>query len=385
MPKISFSGFTDPARRPRYIIWTAVTVLGLALFVIAALGVTSTYWFCAEGCHKVQDDTIIAYDASVHSEISCMACHMPVNADPITFLMHKATALGELYLTVTNRFELPLNAGSHLALDGEHMGSRQCAQCHSENRQITPSEGIIIDHVVHEENEVHCTVCHNRVAHPEDFELTLEGNEKHDDFMTMTACFRCHSQEADGIAPGACEACHPADFELKPANHLEAGFYELGGDSSGHASLALESLGSTESAESTGTEHAEPAEASEGEPHGLEVMPVGDIYYCETCHERQFCESCHGLPMPHPADFAEGHGELGRDRPEVCSNCHATGAAAATASTQFCNACHHPQGDPTQPWIPQHFVAVQETGASPCFDCHNPTYCAACHVRGIAE
>ncbi len=171
MPKISLSGFTDPTRRPRYIVWTAVAVLVLAAVMISALGITSTRWFCAEGCHKVQDDTIIAYERSTHAEISCMACHMPVGATPVMFLLHKAEALGELYLTVTNNFELPLNAESELALT---MPSTQCTQCHDpEKRVTTPSEGILIDHAVHAEEEVDCTLCHNRTAHVEDFELTL--------------------------------------------------------------------------------------------------------------------------------------------------------------------------------------------------------------------
>jgi hypothetical protein len=404
MAKISLEGFKDPARRPRYVIWTVVGVLCAALFMIAALGVTSTYWFCANGCHKVQDDTITAFDSSVHSEVSCMSCHMPVGAGPVTFLLHKAEALGELYLTVTNTFELPLNGGSELALDGEVMNSGQCTQCHSDNRRVTPSKGIIIDHEAHAENDVHCTVCHNRVAHPENFELTLPDNAKHDDFMTMTACFRCHSQEEGGLAPGACEVCHPPDFELKPDNHFEAGFYQLGGDSSGHAQLALRALGATSSAEASGTDSAEStgtesaaeqaaeqdaaeqqtAEESSGEGRESEVPPLDDVFYCGTCHANRFCESCHGLPMPHPPDFVKGHGELGKTKPEVCSNCHAVGDAARTASTQFCNSCHHPQGDPTLPWVSQHFKVVQQSGASPCFECHDPTYCAKCHVRGIA-
>ncbi len=151
---------------------------------------TSSYWFCADVCHKVQDDTITAYNNSTHSEINCMACHMPANADPITFVLHKVTALGELYLTVTDNYEIPLNKGSHLAMDGDHMPSTQCTQCHSENRVVTPSDGIIIDHVVHEENEVHCTVCHNRIAHDEDGHqfvnvdpATGELNTGHPDFM----------------------------------------------------------------------------------------------------------------------------------------------------------------------------------------------------------
>ena len=94
------------------------------------------------------------------------------------------------------------------------------------NREVTPSEGILIDHDAHSEVGIACSWCHNRVAHPEDFELTLthpetgEPNEKHDDFMEMTACFRCHGLEDDANAPGACGKCHPADFELKPPSHF---------------------------------------------------------------------------------------------------------------------------------------------------------------------
>ena len=89
-------------------------LFGVVAVMILALGVTSSYWFCADVCHKVQDDTITAYNTSTHSEINCMACHMPANADPVTFLLHKVTALGELYLTVTGNYEIPLNHGSHL-------------------------------------------------------------------------------------------------------------------------------------------------------------------------------------------------------------------------------------------------------------------------------
>ena len=139
MPKISLAGFKNPASRPRYIIWALVAVLVIAGVMIPVLGVTSTRWFCSEGCHKVQDDTIIAYQHSAHSEISCMACHMPVAANPVIFLIHKAEALGELAQTVTNSYELPLNAESEVALT---MTEDKCTQCHSPStRKFTPSDG----------------------------------------------------------------------------------------------------------------------------------------------------------------------------------------------------------------------------------------------------
>ncbi len=435
MAKISLAGFKDPARRPRYIIWTGVAVLVLAAVMVTALGVTSTYWFCANGCHKVQDDTIIAYDRSSHSNVSCMACHMPVNADPITFVLHKAEALGELYLTATNKFDLPLNLGSHVGLDGKHMGSEQCTQCHNlANRTITPSPGIVIDHDVHGEAEIHCTVCHNRVAHPEDFDLTLshpvtgEPNAKHEDFMLMTACFRCHTLTAEspsGItAPGACSACHTPDFVLKPDSHFGQDFYPRG-----HADLALEDLeamaaaagdardddpGSEEetatdgaSDEETGTDEASDAGedteesslgiakayATEGEAPGddapmyerLAHLPkVAEVGYCSTCHVvESFCMDCHGMEMPHPVEFLEQtHPEFVAAQPEKCAMCHTTEDPA------FCDSCHHGTASDWEfqddvVWgAAQHAEAVRTNGVPGCLEtCHEISYCQTCHTE----
>jgi len=420
MAKISLAGFKDPVRRPRYIMWTGVIVIALAAVVTVAIGATSTYWFCAEACHKVQDDTIIAYDRSSHSRISCMACHMPVNADPVTFLLHKAHALGELYLTATNRFELPLNPGSHLALDQKYMGSEQCTQCHNlATRIVTPSSGIIIDHDAHEEAEIHCTVCHNRVAHREDFELTLtcpttgEPNQPHDDFMEMTACFRCHTltgESPGGIpATGACSACHTPDFELKPDNHFVEGFYPRG-----HADLALEDIEAMEAAkgahgheEGNAQDHEEPAEepetegeadrgiaaayAAEGELSDdapmyerLAHLPsIAEVGYCSTCHvEDRFCMGCHGMEMPHPEEFkTETHPELVETKMDRCEYCH------TAADPYFCDECHHGTASDWDfqtdvAWEgEQHAAAVRTNGVPGCLErCHVISFCQDCHT-----
>ena len=393
-PRISLAGFRDPKRRPRYILWTTVAVFVLAAVVIVALGVTSTRWFCAEGCHKVQDDTITAYEHSPHSEISCMACHMPVNANPIVFILHKAEALGELAMTVTNNYELPLNGESEVSLT---MKSTQCTQCHEpDKRPVTPSRGMIIDHKVHADNEVTCTICHNRTAHVEDFQLTLKDpstgdrNKKHENFMTMTACFRCHSQEKLGDAPpGKCSACHTKKFKLKPASHKAPGFYP-----EGHAKLAAAEetrtraqggkpwLSASESASYTVNEESSGTGETEGEEETLgESLPtVSSINECSTCHSRKFCTDCHGVPMPHPPTFAKTHGAVGKKNPDVCVKCH---GSAAT----FCDECHHGTSlglpyDTTKPWITNHPTAVADIGANECFKCHNPTYCSNCHVNG---
>ncbi|MBN2846958.1 MAG: NapC/NirT family cytochrome c [Coriobacteriia bacterium] len=407
MPKLSLAGFKDPVRRPRFVLWTAVAVIALATLLIAALGATSSYWFCGGFCHSVQLDSVVAYDGSSHSMVACVSCHLPVNGDPVTFLYHKAHAgIVGAYELATKTYHVPLNPVSHLALDASHMGSEQCTQCHSANRAMTPSRGIIINHEIHEENHIHCTACHNRVAHPEgDLAITMvdpatgETAAKHADFMTMTACFRCHTltgespSGAEYAAPGDCKLCHSASFDLKPANHRAEDFYPAG-----HAKLATMEVDHAtgrpaetvvkpvvhgESEESTGTESSNYV-PSAGDDHVLHLESVSAINYCSTCHiVERFCVDCHGVEMPHPADFITGHGDAGKQNADTCAMCHANeGQMVEDAGTEFCNGCHHQGADPTKPFIPQHVGLVRDLGAQACFECHTPTYCAECHVRG---
>ncbi len=408
MAKISLAGFKDPVRRPRYLIWTGAALLVLAAFVVVAFSATSTYWFCAEVCHKVQDDSIAAYDRSSHSMVSCMSCHEPVNADPITFTLKKAKALGELVLTVTNNYELPLNPESSLSLNKEEMGSVQCTQCHSENRVITPGLGIIIDHKVHEENEIQCTACHNRVAHNEsgDWEPVLEDpsgekSVKHANYMTMTACFRCHTLTNEvpegGIkAPGTCSACHPADFKLKPSNHNAKDFYPAGhaklatakvDRATGRPVVAAESA-SEETTAAEGAEGAAEGEAAEAEgAHGesLNLLAVDNINYCSTCHViDKFCADCHGMEMPHPEEFkTKTHPELVKTKLDKCDLCH----QVKKTDYLFCNNCHHGSAskwtyDPKVKWTTQHAKAVTTNGVAGCLGtCHEQKFCVDCHTK----
>ena len=399
-PRISFAGFRDPVRRPRFLVWTGVIVLVFAAVMIPVLGATSTRWFCSEGCHKVQDDTIMAYQHSSHSNISCMACHMPVAANPVIFLIHKAEALGELAQTVTNNYELPLNGESEVALT---MKSTQCTQCHNMNtRKVTPSVGIKIKHSVHTDKKIDCAICHNRIAHNEDFDLTLknpkdgEPNKKHHNFMTMTACFRCHGLEEGAPAPGACSACHTPGFDLKPPSHKEADFFPKK-----HAELAKEAytevantLKETNQTAVTGERKAEFEAASRQsggkskETVGETLPPLGAIFYCGTCHKQEFCDACHGTPMPHSSEFKEpkdikdpkGHPAISKQIPDKCVMCH------TKANPNFCNECHHGEKvgykfDPAIPWVNQHPKAIVKSGIKACTTCHATTFCVECHTK----
>jgi hypothetical protein len=348
LSRLTLKAFRDPVRRPRLIIWLGVWLLVIAAVLTVVISATSSRWFCAGFCHAAQGDAIAAYENSSHSEISCLACHMPVNADTVTFLLHKVEVGVAGVVGVARGAELPINAESELAMSMKYMPERK----------LTPSPGIIIDHAIHSEKGVACAQCHNRIAHNETGLTLAKDSHPHEDFMKMEGCFRCHALEGqptpkDGLkAPGECGACHPSGFELKPSNHFEPAFYTKFGNSKGHATLAKADAKDT---------------------------------YCRMCHAKaEFCEGCHGMAMPHPTDFQKTHGPAGKLTPAVCANCHAKGRATSTG-TEFCNACHHKQGDPSKPWIPQHFTVVAKSGATTCFDCHNPTFCAHCHVQGLGK
>jgi hypothetical protein len=418
MAKLSLAGFKDPVRRPRYLIWTGAVLLGLAAFIVVAFCATSTFWFCSSLCHSVQDDAINTYTMGSHSNVQCLSCHEPVNADPLTFTYYKAKAgITGAYQLYTKTNETPLNAESKLALNEKHMGSEQCTQCHSENRDITPSKGILIDHKVHEENEIHCTVCHNRVAHPEkDYEMvnknprTGEVSPKHADFMSMTACFRCHTLTNEAPpkgkkAPGTCSSCHPADFKLKPSNHDAKDFYPAG-----HAKLAtarvdkatgrptFEPMSEEESAtlaEEKAEDTGEAAPDSDDEAsnyggsspsqHIFEISYVESINYCSTCHViDKFCADCHGMEMPHPEEFkTKTHPELVKTKLDKCDLCH----QVKKTGYLFCNNCHHGSAskwtyDPKVKWTTQHAKAVTTNGVAGCLGtCHEQKFCVDCHTK----
>jgi hypothetical protein len=273
--------FRNTETRPKAIIWSSIIVLVLASFAVA-IGViaTSTRMFCAESCHIVQDDAIASYKASAHANISCMACHEPVNANPLVFARAKLKSMGEIPPTVMKTYSFPLNKGSAYALNTHEMSSKQCTQCHGTNRDVTPSPGLKIDHAIHAKEGVTCTSCHNRAGHDESgLKLTLEGNSKHADFTEMDACFRCHGLEGEHEAAGECATCHTAGFKLVPETH-ETGKW-LSGEHSEAAKESLKEYG------------AASVEAEELLKEGVAERLAKPVEYCSTCHKKAFCDDCH--------------------------------------------------------------------------------------------
>lgn len=306
--------FTDPQRRQRTIIVLAMVIIVALGFYGAAMMATSTRWFCNDACHNVHADNKLQYYASAHSEISCMACHYPPNMDPVKFAVDRVDKLLDIYPTIAGKFEMPLNEYSRMALT---MSSDRCTQCHSGSRKVTPSPGMIIDHDVHAERKINCTVCHNRTAHVQTTPLSLPGNRYAEDFMTMRACFRCHVSSGESPSPayaasGQCSVCHTPKFQLMPADH-EAGWVTSStATPSGHSKAAEADASEVETAKEEWAKEREEFLTKKprilmqlinvDNERPIDLPPAATVGTCSMCHDdATFCQPCHNRYKVTPA------------------------------------------------------------------------------------
>jgi len=404
------TAFKNPVTRPRAIIWTGTILALLCMLVFVMFAATTSYWFCAGICHSVQDDTISSYQRSSHSNVSCVACHLPANANPLVYTIHKVESLPELPMAILGTYTLPLNAESEVSQSKKMFPDTQCTQCHDlSTREVTPSDTIIIDHTVHTDEGVRCTMCHNRVAHNESGGWTPKGvnpktkkvSTKHADFLTMTACYRCHGLEKGSPAPGTCSTCHPKKFNLKPSDHSTADFMK------NHGKLAeaeVEKVAETTKETGVSSPTADEKSASveklaaqkndKSSKDDAMIAPVGTINRCYTCHDKAtFCDKCHGMSVPHSEEFknptsataATGH-PVAAKNPKLaakCVMCH-----GQDSKTAFCSDCHHGTKagwtyDAKDDWTSsQHSKAVAKLGIASCTkQCHTSQFCLDCHKK----
>lgn len=350
--------FSRRLKRPLLSFVTASILFLVFLIIAIAFYFSAQDQYCTT-CH-VMKPYAEASEKSSHAKISCYGCHGYKGV-----VRWVGDNVKEISLNLSGKYEKPINAHSGLS---KEIPSEVCELCHVMPRKVMPSPGIIIVHGRHAEKGIKCTFCHNRIAHGGVGGYEGEGEAKvkqvvfegqviktgiYPDRMKMRYCMKCHTGgkgELEG--PRDCSVCHPKDFELKPKNHLVASFLK-------------------------------PLDIKVRAAHtkGAKL----DKEYCFSCHQDKFCFDCHGMDMPHPKkDWTAGkkeHLALGKANPQSCVQCH--------PQANFCSACHHPDWKPEAgPWWStvagqsQHKAAVLAKGATPCFKCHDPRFCAHCHISG---
>lgn len=390
--------FTDPARRPRTIVWIFVLLIAFTAFFATSQLFTSSAWFCNDVCHNVHQDNAAEWTMSTHSKVGCVTCHYPPNMSPIAFTLDRVDKLLDIYPTITGEFTWPMNLYSRVAAATT---DDQCLQCHDPvHRKVTTSPGIKIDHKAHADRGINCAQCHNRICHPEeDYVLQLPYNKKKQNFMQMPACMRCHwltqSDRPSGfLASGACSTCHTRDFQLTPKSHVATDWANPRGSSKGHATAARQALDYSATQARYWNDIQE--EYYEDKPRLLTRIAVGDepalvkvppywtIFECNNCHVPKFCADCHGLQVPHPAGFKKTHSKKYKTADGViCAKCHNRTKQAQFAAFT-CSQCHHKAWKPANgTWLKQHPAVAKAVDANKvCLSCHKDRFCSSCHVNG---
>ena len=319
-------------RMPAWLRILVTVALGVLLLAVLFDVGTASPAVC-RGCHEM-DVRIDSWESSAHSVVRCVECHQP------------PTAWYELPTRVADRaMLLAHDTKAHFAsgFDGEAIDAlpthaepisdEVCLSCHDPNREATSGYRIKIDHVEHAKRNGSCSSCHVRTAHPRPTRgtpLTLMGQ-----------CYTCHGTPEYADAPSECNACHPDGYKLLPESHESIRWARGHGDTSEE-----------------------------------------DAKLCSMCHKVAFCDDCHGIGMPHPAQWEEGesgHADAARRDADVCARCHDGGP-------DMCTMCHHTSYEPMKgAWVDQHPIEVRDEGQEYCLSCHEQRYCSYCHTRIVED
>jgi len=315
------------ATRSKVLRAAGLVLLGIVVLAIAFDAVTSSPRLCVS-CHEMRPRAA-SWQQSAHTGVSCWKCHQeprPWYAYPLRLVDRGQLLARDVRAHRSGEVSKPV--------DGPVPGvapvqDEVCLQCHEPNRKATSGFRIKINHVEHAKRNGSCISCHVRTAHP----LANRGTP----LTLMSQCFTCHGTAEKPEASTACVLCHPTGYKLVPQSH----------------------------------------EPKDWVPQKHATTAKADPKQCTMCHERSFCDDCHGLEMPHPTDWSQGpdgHAAFAETNRAVCTKCH-------TEKPDLCSMCHHKAYDPmVGSWVKQHFIEVQTDGAQDCMECHAPSYCVSCHV-----
>jgi len=317
-------------RRPRSRTTIAALVVLLAAVLGVASGVTTASSQVCASCHQDSPHAAAAL-SDPHREVQCVRCHEGGGA--------VARASGNLIPRIEH-FVLGASNPKAARGYGRQVASDSCVACHAPQISgvaVDSASGVRVSHKEPLAAGGECVDCHR-----------LRSGIVTKNTIGMAPCLRCH----DGTkAAAACATCHTGD----PAR----------------------TVGSTLP---SGTALAQP------------LVPNPQ---CGSCHsDMRKCDSCHGLRMPHTADFkAYGHARQGaldiwNNGGRTCGKCHYQGHNSCDQAG--CHQATFPQHGLT--WKAFHKAASWSASDAGC-SCHQwnsrqhggMVFCQVCHATKPAN
>jgi nitrate/TMAO reductase-like tetraheme cytochrome c subunit len=367
-------------RRIKIATLAVIGLIALALSVNIGVHATSTSTFCVS-CHMMTPQAH-TWEASSHSSIDCADCHIAPGIE--NTVKAKINGLYELYHTVTDSYGTPIRMK-------ELIPNATCEKCHNmENRNVTTSGDIIVEHQIHDEKEVHCVTCHDGVAHGKvsenrityrsDFErwnADLAANFMKDSKYVnpqMDKCIDCHELRK---APTTCETCHSTG--MIPVDHKEAGFL-----TKEHGTLAEEDLLSCHSCHSMMSKN--PIKELQEQKHYSKYLTNFDetsLTVQQYAKKNTFCADCHReRPLSHiSSSYFLDHGKRVGENEQQCLTCHENDRfTEKTVSNISCATCH-PSTHSNNNWRQKHPVPIHSNTKyeKSCLSCHVEESCSTCH------
>ncbi|MEW6173202.1 MAG: cytochrome c3 family protein [Bacillota bacterium] len=323
-------------------------------------------------CHEIRPE-YIAWEHSSHSQIDCLTCHGGDNSG----LGRWARRTIEARNAFTHFFGKP----EYPFRQSLTPQNKVCGQCHSSNREITPSGDLIVPHREHTTvTGTPCAACHVDVVHARagkrmtaalqktggkddpafdllEKELKNLGPKEHRPLMG--ACMKCHNGK---IAPSACAACHK-DLDI-PENHKPKDW------SYNHGSSARKDIQGCVYCHAVLLDVARP-----GEKISL-MQGVRGNPFCIECHIKR--------PVTHGRDFKLKHKFRGENNLAGCLVCHDAKPKGPVAAQEIvtCSECHRTPVTHPENYRKLHPKIVAQKGATQCFKCHDTTACSYCHTQG---
>lgn len=129
--KLPFLDLNDPKHRTSALIFAGGSLL---LLVFTAFGSFKAYEytesdkFCGLICHKVMEPEFTAYQASPHSKVGCVTCHIGSGAG--WFIKSKLSGSYQVYSVLFNKFPTPIPTPLH----NLRPARETCEQCHWTNK-----------------------------------------------------------------------------------------------------------------------------------------------------------------------------------------------------------------------------------------------------------
>jgi hypothetical protein len=288
------------------------SLAGAIVLFALVFGVTAATLPGCTLCHR-SSAFVAETNKSAHTDVSCTRCHVqPGVSSRIGYAYHMIFGM---LLRVS-----PTGTGPISGIPNE-----TCRSCHEVVMQRTVTRnGLSIKHSLCSKGR-QCTDCHSQTAHGAATTWPLTAQ--------MSQCLECHATSA---VRSNCTKCHAARSERQ---RLLTGEWAV----------------------------------THG-PNWKQTHGMGSLSTCAACHPNDYCVRCHGIPLPHNADFLKNHPLAAQTQRKDCAVCH---------KQTFCDSCHGLEMPHPVAFTPAHPAIVRKQGSTVCMRCHIVDDCTNCHIKHV--